>query len=179
MLGGLKSISKKVWLAVVAAQFLMVFAVHDFRDREHHFLTWDAYGYYLYLPATFIYHDLDRFQFVESQHVAHFISGTPYQIRHLEGDRRAPSYTMGLAVLWLPFFLFAHVFALALGFPADGLTLPYQLAIAAASVFYCAVGFWFLRKLLLRFFSETASAFWAGSLSQTGRRWRPAGSPGP
>lgn len=161
---GLKSLSQKVWLAIVAAQFLMVFAVHDFRDETRHLLSWDAYGYYLYLPGAFIFHDLTAFQFVENQHVAHFISGTPYQIRKLGDGRRAPSYTMGLAVLWLPFFLVAHFLAGLLGFPTDGLTLPYQLAIAAASVVWCAVGFAFLRKTLRHFFSEMATGWTLASL---------------
>lgn len=57
----------------------------------------------------------------------------------------------GLAVIWLPFFLLAHLIALITGLPADGYSLVYQYAIAFSTLFYlwagCRVLFNLLRKL--------------------------------
>jgi len=55
-----------------------------------------------------------------------------------------------LAILWLPFFLVAHLLSYFFGFPMDGYSLLYQYAISIAALFYLWLGCWFLMKLLTR-----------------------------
>ena len=62
--------------------------------------------------------------------------------------------TMGLAILWLPFFLPAHLFSKLMGIEALGYSWPYSLSIFAATIFYLFLGLLFLRKILLKYFSE-------------------------
>jgi hypothetical protein len=49
----------------------------------------------------------------------------------------------------MPFFLGAHVLAPALGYPADGYSLPYQRCIHVAALVYALLGLLFFRRLLL------------------------------
>lgn len=142
---------------IVAVHTVMVLFVHDYRDPRRHFLTWDAYGYYLYLPGAFIYGDLDAFAFTQKHREHYYLSGDFYQVRDVAG-KPVPSYTMGLAILWLPFFLAAHAVALAGAAPADGLSLPYQVAIALASAFYLWAGMRCLGRWLKRYVDAWTAA---------------------
>jgi hypothetical protein len=109
----------------------------------------DGKGYYAYLPSIFIYHDFD-YKFIED-----------YEDRYYPADKsvfkefRMPykgetvnKYFPGFAILWLPFFLLAHVLSLIFGFPADGYSIIYQYAIGFANLFYLWLGLLFLHKLL-------------------------------
>jgi hypothetical protein len=65
---------------------------------------------------------------------------------------------MGLAVLYSPFFFIAHWLAPALGYPADGFSLPYQFFQVIGGLIWCILGIFMLRKLLHKYFSDTVVA---------------------
>ncbi|MCB0647753.1 MAG: hypothetical protein KDC49_13885 [Saprospiraceae bacterium] len=121
-------------------------------------LSWDTAGYYWYLPATFIYDDLELLAFSQDildkyQNTSHF-----YQAFEYENGNMVMKYPMGMALQFLPFFLIAHFIAPILGFSADGFSLPYQFAIHLESFLFALFGLWFLRKILLNYFSEKLSS---------------------
>jgi hypothetical protein len=66
--------------------------------------------------------------------------------------------TMGMAILWIPFFLGAHAMAHLLGVSTLGYSWPYSFSIFLATLFYLFLGLFFLRKLLLRYFSDITTA---------------------
>ncbi|MDZ7774829.1 MAG: hypothetical protein U5L09_04050 [Bacteroidales bacterium] len=66
---------------------------------------------------------------------------------------------MGVAMLHLPFFLLAHLITLLLPFAANGYSPPYELAMYLSSIFYTLAGVYFLRKLLLKHFTEKITAW--------------------
>jgi hypothetical protein len=68
-------------------------------------------------------------------------------------------YTMGLAILNSPFFFIGHFFAWILGFPRDGFSLPYQVAISMGALVYSIAGIWIMRKVLLHFFRDKLASF--------------------
>ncbi len=117
-------------------------------------ISWDVYGYYLYLPTTFIYHDLgmlnesvilelmDKYQ----------SSATFYQGMKMPEGNYVMKYSMGMAILYLPFFLMGWLGANLLGFPVDGFSLPFQYALFVGSILYSIIGLWFLAKVLDRLF---------------------------
>ncbi len=117
-------------------------------------LAWDVSGYYLYLPAIFIYKDLKEVKFLPQIIEQYQPSLTPDQAFPLGNGRQVMKYSAGMAALYLPFFLLAHFFALLAGYPADGFSLPYQVAIQLGGVLAALTGLWLLRKNLLRFFSD-------------------------
>jgi hypothetical protein len=123
-------------------------------------LSWDVFGYYLYLPATFIYHDLGLKDWSWLQHILDTYNPTIgfYQAYMGPGGEYIMKYTMGMAIIYSPFFFAGHLFAFIMGFPADGFSLPYQVSIAFGMVVYAMIGIWFLRKVLLKFFSEMVTS---------------------
>lgn len=125
-------------------------------------LSWDVFGYYIYLPATFIHHDpllRDTAWLHELIRMRPEISGTLYQLSTAP-DNSTPIYffLMGTAICYLPFFLIGHAAALLGAGPADGFSAPYQIALAVGCLFYVWLGLVHLRRILLRFFSEGVSS---------------------
>lgn len=123
-------------------------------------LTYDTFGYYLYLPGTFIYDQLeytDQSRLEELNEKYKFTT-TFYQFVRAPNMKYLNKYSMGLAILYLPFFLLAHLIALFGGFPADGLSPPYQLSLLAGGLVYSILGIWILRKVLLKYFTDGQTA---------------------
>jgi len=115
----------------------------------------DGKGYYAYLPAVFIYHDL-QFKFVEQYEAQYYPSNKSVfkEFRNKAGDRTVDKYFPGMAIVWLPFFLAGHFFAYLEVFPMDGYSMPYQLAIALSALFFLWLGARLLMKLLIRLGSD-------------------------
>ena len=124
-------------------------------------LSWDVFGYYLYLPATFLRGDLAmRDQgWVQDVMATYNSSATFYQAGMLEDGRWIIKYPMGMAVLMAPFFLLGHLAAISTGAPLDGFSAPYHWAIIAAHLVYALIGLLFLRRVLLQHFSDSTVAW--------------------
>jgi len=131
---------------------------HFYSDGNN--LAWDIFGYYLYLPFVFIYYDLG----LENVQVLYDIidlyhnTGTLYQANHTPNGNWVMKYSMGMAILYLPFFLIGHAFALLSNYPADGFSAPYQTAILIGGMVYTVCGFLLLRSVLLRYFKDNVVA---------------------
>ena len=124
-------------------------------------LTWDVMGYYIYLPAHFIYHDLGRMAFVGDIMREYGPTGSFYQAFPVPGGPEGAlvtKYTCGLALLWTPFFFFGHWAAGWLGYPQDGFSPPYQIAIAFGGILFALLGLGLLRRVLLRYFSDVVTS---------------------
>lgn len=119
--------------------------------KNHNVLRDDVCGYYSFLPAFFIYDDL-RFEFDEPLREKY---GNMLWTALTEDGKVIQKYPVGPAVMNMPFFLAAHLLAQPLGYPADGYSIPYQMAIALAGGIYMIIGLFFLRRLLLKYYSET------------------------
>ncbi len=135
---------------------------YQFYSSEHVFshLTYDAFGYYMYLPSGIIYGDMTSVDWVAPMHQQYGVKGGDwlYQTIEQKDGRHVFKYLGGVALLQLPFFLLAHWLAPTLGYVADGFSLPYQWGIILAAFFYGFLGLWLLRKVLLRYFSDSTVA---------------------
>jgi hypothetical protein len=120
--------------------------------------TWDALGYYMYLPGSFIYHDLKELKWYPAIDSTYHLTGSFYQAGHYKNGNYVFKYLSGTAITYSPFFFIAHLLAPCLGYAADGFSLPYQLAICIASLLYTFLALLVLRKVLLTFFSDTVTA---------------------
>jgi len=126
----------------------------------------DPWGYYLYLPATFLYHDIDEnlertFNSRVKYNKGFVIDPSnpcpiPEAKNVQDSNKRVAKYTMGIAILLLPFFIIAHCSAYLLSFPLDGHSAPYLFWIQASTIAYTMLGLYLLRKLLMRYFSLTS-----------------------
>src|SRR4030095_271890 len=121
-------------------------------------LTWDAFGYYLYLPGQFIYHDIRKMEWIEEIKDKYQTTGDLYQIHKLENGNRTLKYLAGISILYSPFFFAGHILAGWFGYPRDGFSEPYQFAICISALFYAFTGLFVLRWVLLRYFSDQVTA---------------------
>jgi MFS family permease len=123
-------------------------------------ISWDVFGTYLYLPALFYHNDIElsNRDWVDALRKKYDASGTLYQVHSLENGNNVIQYSSGQAVLMLPAFVAGHFIAAALGAEQDGLSYPYQLSVAVWSFVMVVVGLFYLRKLLLLFFTDAMSA---------------------
>ena len=140
---------------------IVIFCLHCYSrtyiyNHWSNVVGWDVLSYYLYLPFTFIYHDIGM---VNQSVVKHIFeqynpSGTFYQAFQLPNGNWVPMYTLGFAILFSPFFFIGHAWALLSSYPADGFSFPYQFCISNGVMIYILSGIFFIRKVLLRFFTD-------------------------
>lgn len=102
----------------------------------------DANGYYEFLPAALVKHDLDAMDYA-------FPVGN---------GRRLNVYPIGVALFEAPFFLAAHTQILLEKGDATGWTSPYSKARLQATAFYCALGALLVFLSLRRRFGDPLSA---------------------
>lgn len=124
-------------------------------------LNWDAFGYYQFLPATFIYHDIKKEAFLREIDKKYQVFGEgaeAYQLHYFKDSSVTAKYFCGVAILEMPFFFVAHLYASFTDYPQDGFSSPYQWAIALGALFYIVVGLFFLQWVLRRFFSDEITA---------------------
>lgn len=151
-----KSFSK-ICLFVIGSVFAIIFLKESFVQKEQRscVAAYDQFGYYAYLPATFIYDDL-AFQkpWKEKLQSSYCEQEIVYQFVDLEGGKKVNMYHMGLSYLHLPGFLIANSLAKPLGYKQDGMSPPYRVAIKFTALFFILLGLIFFRKTLLLFFND-------------------------
>ncbi len=142
---------------IVICSILSIYRINVVRENE---ISWDILGYYLYLPATFIQHDpmLHDIRWLEKTNEEKKLAGTLYMVS--QNQRGEPMYffLMGMSLFYAPFFFAGSAFAKISGFPVDGFSQPYQYFLVIGGIIYSIIGLIFLRKILLRFFSERLSS---------------------
>jgi hypothetical protein len=137
----------KPYLHKIIPALIVVFVLCIvFKLNKHaNVINSDGDGYYIYLPAFIIYRD---YNFTD-QHTfsAEYNKRIEQSYFARESDgKKIDQFTCGLAVLWLPFFVVAHVVSKLFSVP-DGYSFVYQIAIAFAAIVYLLLGFIYLFKL--------------------------------
>lgn len=122
--------------------------------NNYRVITWDALGYYLYLPSAFIYDDIKQLKWYDEIDRTYKPTGSYYQFDKYKNGNYVMRYTIGTAIMELPFFLVADYVAPKLSYPRDGFSQPYQWSIVFACLFYSFLGIWVLRNVLLNYFSD-------------------------
>lgn len=149
-------------LVILLFAVLGIYIVCNRSSYETNMFTWDASGYYLYLPAAFIYHDIDSFGFYAEVNAKYQLTnGTDeYGMYAMPGGKRINKYAIGTALFEMPFFLLAHLYAVAThAYAADGYSLPYQWGGIMSFIFWVTMGLLYLRAALLKYFSDGITAF--------------------
>jgi hypothetical protein len=141
-----------ITLAIITL-FISFYRITHVSKKE---ISWDFLGYYLYLPATFIYHDplLNDITWLEKINQEKDLTGTLYMVSTNDQGQPIYFFLMGMALFYLPFFFIGHFSAYIFGFPPDGFSLPYQYALVIGGIIYTIIGLIYLRKILKHFFSE-------------------------
>ncbi len=122
-------------------------------------ISWDVSGYYLYLPAAFIYNDIKQVGFLEKIIDQYQPTPDPQQVFRHESGNRVMKYSLGQAIHLAPWFFLGHIIASNSSIhPADGFSTPYQFAIGTGSLLYALFGLYFLIIILRDYFNDTGTA---------------------
>lgn len=131
-------------------------------NKGHDVFYGDSLGYYVYLPATFIFNNLqDMDQLPEEDSLG---NGVYYYVNTMKSAGRAigqehwvNQYTYGIALMELPFFLGAHLYEKAAGLPATGYSKSYNNALMLAALVYGLLGLILVSRVLRHYFSHISS----------------------
>jgi hypothetical protein len=140
----------------------------------------DGVGYYAFARAPLIEHSLDFTR--DYQHANDSFRGARLDENgQPKSEYRTPTghldnhFTVGPAILWMPFLLLTHagvLLARTLGssVAADGFSAPYRITMALATAFYGFLGLLLAFRLARQYVEErwallaTLSIWWASSL---------------
>lgn len=139
---------------------LTLFFINDVNKkwRKTALLRYDAAIYYSYLPAIFIYKDLDL----------KYMDTLPGYLKEhykvtcevLPNGKRYIKTTMGLAYMHLPFFFLGHIKAGLAGKKQDGYSSPYENFLVYGAYFYVMLALILLSVVLRAYFDD-----WVAGLS--------------
>ncbi len=142
---------------IAICSILSIYRINIVKENE---ISWDVLGYYIYLPATFIHHDpmLNDISWLKQVNSEKKLAGSLYMVSQNKQGEPMYFFLMGMALFYLPFFFAANTYASIFGLAMDGFSLPYQYFMVMGGIIYTIIGLIFLRKILLRFFSEKLSS---------------------
>ncbi len=161
------------WISAMTIALIILFMAGNMLEVKHwkeeqRVIEWDAISYYAYLPALFIYHDLSL-GYADSYDGPHRFIVWPEKTQ--EGNNLIKT-TMGVSLLWMPFFLAGHLAAVVTGADAGGYSEPYKFFLLVSALTYLLIGLVYLRRILLEHFSDRiASMTLAGFTLATNLYW--------
>jgi hypothetical protein len=108
----------------------------------------DGLGYYAYLPALLIDHDISYHNVTGRE--KKILGYDRYEPGYLvkSGERVVNKYFAGEALLLLPFFLIAIFFSWVSGIEISGYSFFFQLLTGLGALFYLFLGLYYLKKIL-------------------------------
>lgn len=154
------SVRQSPWSFWSIALCWMFLAFFRFSPMPNKPIAWDTLGYYLPLASTFVHHDpfLTDKSWLVQLNEREQLTGTLYQITASPKGEDMYFFFFGWSYCYAPFFAVGHALADWLGYPADGFSLPYTMALMIGGLIYLAVGLWYWRKILLLYFDDRVVA---------------------
>lgn len=125
----------------------------------------DGTGYFLYLPATIIYQDLKLDFFIDESKpytAGKNVFDRTYNqeeaktagVRKIDNGNYLNKYTVGVAIMLLPFYLVGHVFTLIFNSAnATGWSFFYQYFALYGGITYFLIGLKILKDILRKYFT--------------------------
>ncbi len=121
----------------------------EYWKRTDRIISWDVLHYYAYLPAVFIYNDIEL----------KYVSENPDAYRDKVWPINSPlgkntiMTTMGMAIMYTPAFLSTYVYMQLAGHTEDdGYGPPYRLGLVIGTLGYLFLALLLLKKTLIQFF---------------------------
>lgn len=156
----LRLIKNNPYSTIALGCVLLLIGYLVFSEIPVNVLSYDILGYYLYLPASFKYHDLylTNFEHLKEILTNYNTADGFYQAFKLENGNWVMKYPMGMAILYSPFYFIGDSIARFTSYPLDGFSLPYQLSVLYGCFIYTSISLYYLRKILLWFFNDIVTA---------------------
>ncbi|MES2478053.1 MAG: hypothetical protein V4561_03145 [Bacteroidota bacterium] len=153
--------SSIVILLFALVNLALSFSQHRWARNE--ILKYDASGYYLYLPAVFVYNDLGEMDFYDKLDSVYRPSDDikKYGLYSQEKTKlQSNKYPIGTAIAEMPFFLIAHLYTQygTSKYPIDGYSEPYQFSVGMSNILWSVIGLWVLGAFLRRFYNDSITA---------------------
>lgn len=149
---------KNKFLSTIPGIVFILFIVYYFIDITgvQKVISWDVLGYYLYLPSTFLYDDLslDKYELYDQLIKQYDLSGTFYQINKTTTGHFINKYSMGMAIIYAPFYFIGDLIASLTEYPRDGFSMPYQLSLQIGGFIYTVLSVLLVFKLLSKFYNQ-------------------------
>ena len=156
MLKKIISILHKYRLLIIGIVLISVANnIHWGKDKFKKIIESDGKGYYAYLPAVFIYQDLN-FGFFDQMEATYSNEHLYYDYRQNIDGKFVNKYYCGTAITELPFFFIAHLHSWLSDKPLDGYSKYYPIWINVGAVLYLLLGLFFFGRILT-FFDITNS----------------------
>jgi hypothetical protein len=145
-----KRIHYSVGVTIVLLAVYRLFSINSFE------IAWDVLGYYLPLPALFIYNDffLNDITWLKELNANNELSGTLYMISELPSGQNIYFFLFGMSFFYAPFFFIGHFFATVFGFETNGFSTPYQVSLVVGGIVYMAIGLIYFYENLKHFLPE-------------------------
>lgn len=143
------------YYAVLILGFILLYVILNTKQwQRDNVIVSDGIVYYEYLPAAFIFNDLS-FNFVND--LPADFDGTIWVETNEETGVKLPKTTLGLSYMYMPFFFLGHLTANLTGFTTYGYSDPYALFLCIGVWLYVFLSLFYLRKILLFYFSDAVS----------------------
>jgi hypothetical protein len=130
------------YILVLIVSILIVVSSNLNWNKDHWkgIIESDAKGYYAYLPAVFIYKDLNFEFFHKIEKEKYYDKNLFYDYRSGAYGKTINKYYCGTALLEMPFFLTAHGLSYLINYDMDGYSKLYQVFINLSGIFYAFLG---------------------------------------
>jgi hypothetical protein len=138
---------------LVCVLYLTHLYTKDFSSPYQKPIVGDSKAYYAYLPAILIYQD-SQYGFIDDYEKKYYATNQRKDFLNTTENGKMVNKTFpGAAILYLPFFLIAHVLSLFFGVAADGYSIIYQYLFDFGYWVYLLIGAIFYLKVfrLLQF----------------------------
>ncbi len=134
---------KKYWRIVLLFGACIYLSFNLQRHQAEKVIYSDPEGYYMYLPAVFIYNGFENIPLISPEFDK--FPGT---------DKIFTKYTYGVSLLEMPFFLLAHFYITITGGDATGYSYGYKVSIMFAAITYFMLSLILLYKVLRKYNSN-------------------------
>jgi hypothetical protein len=120
--------------------------------HQGYYIASDGEGYYMYLPAMFIYGTFEDIPVL-----------TPYEFKPYPGTKKITTrFTYGVALMEAPFFGIAQLSRKIQGYKTDHpFTNDISVMLLVAGCFYTTLGLFFVYKTLSRLFENKKVVWWS------------------
>ncbi|WP_133162619.1 hypothetical protein [Flavipsychrobacter stenotrophus] len=147
-------------LVVFLFAFISIYIFFNREEWKGNMYGYDVDGYYMYLPATFLYHDLGKMGFHKQAEADFGVSpDTYYVFDQPQTGRRTNMYAIGTSLFELPCFLIAWAWSdNVAGYNPDGYSVPFQIAGRLSNILWVMLGLFVLRRFLKVYFTDTVTA---------------------
>jgi len=137
-----------IFILIFGVLFVVSINLNSGKGYSDGIIEADGKGYYAYLPAIFIYHDLNFSFFDEIENEKYKSEYHFYEYRIGAKGKVINKYYVGSAVAMAPFFLAGHFLSIITKQPLDGYSWYYTFMINIASLFWLFIACVYLLKIL-------------------------------